>query len=274
MGLLDGQGAKSSEKIIANRKILLEKSQLKQNDEVHEVKFKETNFKIFAIDITTSTKAVFPQNSNVYQGIKEPADYIRASMSIPLFFKPKECNSLSTDKGAWEKLGYFGDIPPKVTFVDGGVLVNFPIDAFHKDLSDREKCENGQNSPFDILRPTFGAKLGIDFITKQDGEIKKIPAFNTDDLISFSKAMINTMRFSQEKDFINKNPDYRQLIKCIDVDENQSLNFDMDLATQQYLFWSGYKAAIEFIEGKEKEDGWWESYKNSRKKLAQAFCVI
>jgi NTE family protein len=204
----------------------------------------------------------------------KPEDYIRASMSVPFFFKPVECTSISNNEETWQKLGYYGNTPDKVTFVDGGVLVNFPIDAFHKDLSDREKCEDGQSNPFDISRPTFGAKLGIDFITKQDEKLKKSPAFNTDDLISFSKAMFETMRLSHEREFIYKNPDYRQLITCIDVDENQAFNFAMDSATQQYLFWSGYKAAIEFIEGKEKEAGWWETYKKSRKKLSQAFCAV
>ena len=272
--LLKEQEVYSSSDLINKRRELLKRATLKEDEQDHKVEFSDSNFKIFAVDITTATKAVFPKDNKVY-GINNPEDYIRASMSVPFFFKPVKLTSLSTEKNDWEDIGYYGELPKKeVTFVDGGLITNFPIDAFHKDLSDREKCEDGQSNPFDISRPTFGAKLGIDFITKQDEKLKKSPAFNTDDLISFSKAMFETMRLSHEREFIYKNPDYRQLITCIDIDENQAFNFAMDSATQQYLFWSGYKAAIEFIESKEKETDWWENYKNSRKKLAQAFCVI
>ena len=282
---MENQGAKSSDDLTKNREKLLIEAQLKKDDEVYEAKFTEDNFKIFATDITTATKAVFPKNNKVY-GINNPEDYIRASMSVPFFFKPVELpslsnnklTSLSSNKKDWEDIGYYGEIPKKVTFVDGGLITNFPIDAFHADLSEKKKCEDKNSNPFHISKPTFGAKLGVDFITEiaEQNDSKKSPAtaFDTDDLLSLSKAMFETMRFTHERDFIKKNPDYKQLIQCIDVDENQAFNFDMDSATQQYLFWSGYKAAIEFIEGKEKETDWWENYKNSRKKLAQAFCVI
>ena len=283
--LLENQGAKSSDDLTKNREKLLIEAQLKKDDEVYEAKFTEDNFKIFATDITTATKAVFPRDNTVYK-MDKPEDYIRASMSVPFFFKPVELpslsnnklTSLSSNKKDWEDIGYYGEIPKKVTFVDGGLITNFPIDAFHADLSEKKKCEDKNSNPFHISKPTFGAKLGVDFITEiaEQNDSKKSPAtaFDTDDLLSLSKAMFETMRFTHERDFIKKNPDYKQLIKCIDVDENQAFNFDMDSATQQYLFWSGYKAAIEFIEGKEKETDWWENYKNSRKKLAQAFCVI
>jgi NTE family protein len=275
--LLDGQGAKSSDDLKKNREKLLIEAQLKRDDEVYEAKFTENNFKIFATDITTATKAVFPKDNKVY-GINNPEDYIRASMSVPFFFKPVKLTSLSTEKNDWEDIGYYGELPKKVTFVDGGLITNFPIDAFHADLSDKKKCEEENSSPFNISKPTFGAKLGIDFITKitEQDNSKKSPAasFDTDDLLSLSKAMFETMRFTHERDFIDKNPDYKQLIKCIDVDENQAFNFAMDSATQQYLFWSGYKAAIEFIENKESKTNWWEKYKEQRESMKMAVCKI
>jgi len=48
---------------------------------------------ILASDITTETKAVFPDHTRLYfdnPGQVSPSEFVRMSMSIPVFFQPKE----------------------------------------------------------------------------------------------------------------------------------------------------------------------------------------
>ncbi len=57
---------------------------------------------IIASDITTETKAVFPKHAELYYenaGEVSPSEFVRMSMSIPVFFQPKEvtnCQSPSS----------------------------------------------------------------------------------------------------------------------------------------------------------------------------------
>lgn len=51
---------------------------------------------ILASDITTETKAVFPDHTRLYYdkpGQVSPSEFVRMSMSIPVFFQPKEVSS-------------------------------------------------------------------------------------------------------------------------------------------------------------------------------------
>jgi NTE family protein len=83
-------------------------------------------------DITTQTKVQLPEMASLYwkdPDNEQPATYVRASMSIPVFFYPVMADDLPTLKLLpGRKIGSRGLIP-KVAFVDGGLL-NFPINVF------------------------------------------------------------------------------------------------------------------------------------------------
>jgi len=90
---------------------------------------------IVSADITTETKAEFPESANLYfpnPGSVNPAKFVRASMSIPFFFYPFEVKRIpkgSQAKTYWEKTGYKEAIPSKCIFVDGGVMSNIWISS-------------------------------------------------------------------------------------------------------------------------------------------------
>jgi NTE family protein len=113
----------------------------------------DTKLKIVAADITTSTKVVFPEMAPMYWQKPEkvnPACFARASASIPAFFQPFTVSGISNlieNNDKWARLGSFtGKLPDKISFADGGLLSNFPIDLFKS---------------FGVPRaPTLGARLG------------------------------------------------------------------------------------------------------------------
>ncbi len=95
---------------------------------------------IITADVTTQSKVQFPMMTNLYWGdnykSKSPAKMARASMSVPFFFIPFEIDNIvnagQPANDAWIKqANYYGPIPEKVKFVDGGMISNFPINVFH-----------------------------------------------------------------------------------------------------------------------------------------------
>lgn len=112
--------------------------------------------KVVAAEVSTTTKLTLPEPDGelLYLDIDEanPADFVRASMSVPVFFEPYRIKGLPRSKfikEEWEKRGHSGTVPDEAVFIDGGVISNFPIAAFHTQAS--------------IPRmPTFGIKLGVE----------------------------------------------------------------------------------------------------------------
>ncbi len=216
-------------------------------------------FCLIASDITTATKVIFPQMASLYWKEPEsvdPAEFVRASMSIPLFFKPFTLDgipdSLDGDRAALEEkwlhyAGYKGPIPKSVKFADGGMLSNFPIDVFHV----RDRIPG---------RPTFGVRLST--FRKNYSKNKSLG--------SLAGSLISTMRQFNDYDFLIRNPEYRSLVGRINADavtdQNGEkkfhwLDFNMGEEEKIKLFVLGAKRAVEFLRGFE-----WEDYKEMRKK--------
>ena len=200
---------------------------------------------IIASDITTQTKVDFPNMSPLYfkdsQNVN-PAYYVRASSSIPMFFDPVIIERLPKGKEQveeWQKIDqafYFGNIPDKIAFVDGGIMSNFPIDIFH--VTNRKP-----------VRPTFGVKLGID---RESENINNSVA----DIIwnCFSAA-----RQMRDHDVILKNPDFIRLIANINDNNINWLDFNLSDENKLKLFRRGVIAACSFL-----KDFEWEEYKKLR----------
>jgi len=185
---------------------------------------------IITADITTQTKVSFPQMNFLYWHEPDkvnPADYIRASMAIPFLFQPYEVSNLPKGYEAqtnWRNMvRYNGPIPEKVRFVDGGVMSNFPIDAFHITGVPRV--------------PTFGVKLGVN---RENPELSS-------NLRSYLKNLINAMRQVHDFEFLVNNHEYEKLIQTVDIGDHIWFDFDISNDDKIDLFICGAKAANAFL---------------------------
>lgn len=206
----------------------------------------EPRLSIISTDLTTETKVEFPKMACLYWANPEaenPANFVRASMSIPYFFSPFRIGNIPKGPAAqknWDELAGFIGIPPKQSFlVDGGILSNFPIDVFHK---------------FNTIPrlPTFGIKLGDD----------RYKANKITSPTSLFGSMFNSLRHLHDYDFILRNPDYKLLIEKIDIGDHDWLNFGISDEAKLDLFNRGAQTADRFL----RKFNWLE-YKKVREQL-------
>jgi NTE family protein len=204
---------------------------------------------IITTDITTRTKVVFPDMAHLYfkDPMKlKPCQLVRASMSVPLFFMPFVADDIP-DAGTsghpeWIRWAlYTGKVPPSASFVDGGLISNFPIDVFHLP---------GSGIP---RKPTFGVRLST---FRQSYEL-------VDDLSSYLGGLINTMRHDSDNEFLRKNPDFNRLITFINADQLVNwLNFNLSDEEKLLLFRKGAESALSFVKSFD-----WQEYKKLRGKI-------
>ena len=214
---------------------------------------------IVTADIATETKVEFPRMAELYwadPGAVNPADYARCSMSIPVFFQPYRVPMKLRDaehRKLWCQLAGMDERdmdpgrkppfpPPHACFIDGGVLSNFPIDAFH----------NTSKVP---TRPTLGVKLQWD---ERSHTINKLTKLVTQ--------TFNSSRHCLDYEFLRKNPDFKQLVAYIDTADHDWLNFEMNDKDKLDLFRRGAETARAFLAGFD-----WEKYKDTRKHLVRAY---
>ncbi len=162
-------------------------------------------FAAFAADITRGKLVRFPEDLpalGIDPGRQLIAEAVRASISIPFFYEPVKL------------AGNY--------LVDGGILSNFPIDAF-------------QNDPL----PTIGIKLSA-----QPGSIAKPHKITGP--ISYAEAVFSTTLSAQDQIHLN---DPKVIAKTIFVDTGDVMATDFDLSKdqQQVLFEAGKLAAQKFL---------------------------
>jgi NTE family protein len=186
---------------------------------------------LIAADVSTQTKVIFPKMAELYWKNPDkvnPSNYVRASMSIPFFFEPYRVNNIPKGEvamGCWAKLAdYKETLPKSCTFIDGGIMSNFPINLFHR--PDRVPSA-----------PTFGVKLGTD---KKKTETITQP-------FKLLSVIFDSARFNLDSDFIARNPDYRKLVSCIDTSDHRWLNFKMSDEDKIDLFKRGAAEAAKFL---------------------------
>lgn len=206
----------------------------------------KSDLAIIAAEVNTETKVVFPAMRNLFYKNSDqpnPADYVRASMSIPLFFKPFEINNLPNGEDIikdWKRIAqHRGGVPQKAVFVDGGIMSNFPIDVFHR--------HGGIPS-----RPTFGVKLGLERVTNN----------NVVSITDLMYGCFDAARNLRDFEFINKNPDFKNLVTCIDIKDHNWLDFNITDKKKVDLFFQGALAAKQFLQNFD-----WKDYKKIRKSL-------
>jgi len=202
---------------------------------------------LIAADLTTESKIEFPRMASLFWENPDevnPAEFARASMSVPMFFQPFVVEDIPHGLEAatrWKDMtGYSGRLPIDVTLVDGGIMSNFPINIFH--------VESGVPKA-----PTFGAKLGVD-----RDKPRQINSF-----WKLFPAAFDAARHCLDYDFLLRNDDYKQLITNIKTGDHNWLNFAMKEKDQVDLFYRGVKHAVDFLTGFS-----WKEYKNTRARLA------
>lgn len=210
---------------------------------------------LITADISTETRVELPRMAELYWHEPDqvhPADFARASMAIPFFFEPYIVNDLprgDAQRQKWMDLAGFdessvqGDnwLPERCLLVDGGVMSNFPIDAFH----DYKKAPRW---------PTFGIKLAWD---ERNHRITK-PA-------TLLRQVLNSARHTLDYEFIKRNVDYKHLVGFIDTGGYDWLDFSLRDNDKVDLFRRGAEAALAFLR---KFD--WNRYKIVRAGLTQA----
>lgn len=201
-------------------------------------------------ELVTQNKIELPRMIKLFRTAAEinsihPAGYVRASMSIPVFFESYYIDEIKNTNGeikeAW--IQYFNEAnPPSGTrFVDGGMLSNFPMSIFY-------------NPDIRVPRlPSFGIDLD-DSNPEDKMENPRYWGFG-----GFLGNMFNTIRYYYDKDFLLKNKMFELGVGKVGVKEYNWLNFFLSDREKLGLFETGAKAAITFLDNFD-----WEEYKRRR----------
>jgi NTE family protein len=150
-------------------------------------------------------------------------DAVRASMSIPFFFTPVRFDAPAHNDG----IDSYAAGP--VTWVDGGLLSNFPVEVF--DRSD------GQPSRW----PTIGIKLSAASATP-------VVKHNPDDAFAEALACMRTALDNAGRFYVQ--PDKAKRTVFVDSFDLSATDFHLTPADQQRLFASGASAAKSYLAGR------------------------
>lgn len=158
----------------------------------------------------------------------EVVDAVRASMSIPYFFRRVKLRDRVVDEDCW--------------MVDGGMLSNFPVDVFDR--------QDGKTPRW----PTLGIKLSARADAAQ-GLRHRIGG-----VLTMSKAMLGTLTSFYDRLHLEREDVVARTI-FIDTMKVRATDFDLDRATQQQLYDNGREAAERFLDGTDDRPGWdFEAY--------------
>lgn len=214
----------------------------------------KTSYTVISSETISQNKVEFPRDADLFwsgesNDMPDPSEFARASMSIPLFFRPYIKNINTNHPNiikAWkDKMNYGNgnenEIPTEAWFTDGGTLSNFPINIFH--------------DPTVIIPrvPVIGARL-------QDQKAVKNVAFTS--IFSYLYAIFNTVRFNYDKTFLRKHNFYQTYcVSNIEVYKSNIswLNFSLTDDEKRKLILHGVEAAIVHLEKFN-----WEKYQLER----------
>lgn len=220
-------------------------------------------------EIVSENKIEFPKMWYLFRKNRDdlqPAGFVRASMSIPIFFESYFINDIPcTDdavKAEWLKLDE-DDPPSTARFVDGGVLSNFPLNLFFNPNVATPRL------------PTFGIDLddekdAKEVFDKVNNESQTLDEDEGKGAATWSFGgylyrIFNTVRFYYDKDFLIKNNFFKKGIGVIPLKGYNWLNFFVTNKEKQQMFVLGVKAATKFL----LEDFDWNDYKQGGVTLRQ-----
>lgn len=191
---------------------------------------------IVTSDVTNQMKVEFPRHWKLYWNNSSevrPASFVRASMAVPVFFKPFIVEKIDSAAVAryWQLIGVDNPelIPVESRFVDGGMISNFPINVFYNPKVAEPRL------------PTFGILLEDEDVVPPRTDYKSF--------FSFVGAMFNTVRYNYDKEFLIKHADWNRTVGKIDVRGVNWLNFNLTNEEKLLLFRKGAEAAAAFLLG-------------------------
>lgn len=220
----------------------------------------KSEYIVITTDINAKIKVELPTMANLYWSEEElkhisPAEFVRASMSVPLFFEPMQKAINKNDdsvKYAWKF--WMNTLPeninPAGVFIDGGSISNFPIDLFHA------------TDIFYPRMPLFGVQLTSDSDLlsekgKTASQVLKSP-------LSYAGNIISTLKGFNDKTFLTKHTFYHLFsIQTVNCGSSSWLNFFMKRDEKEELFNRGFQAALDFLNNFE-----WDQYKCERMMLS------
>lgn len=178
------------------------------NDLYHQNK-KFKTLRIFATDLYTQSIQEFSVKTTPHTIV---AEAVRASMSIPIFFK------------SWQ---FSNNQPNNHLYVDGGVLLNYPL------------------SIFDGNSNNFNETLG--FYLENTSRKPTVNAFGNDHITHYIKSLFDTLLKTQNIDFsVDKVSQSRTVI--IDDLGISATDFSLSEQQKQDLMKEGQKATKAFID--------------------------
>lgn len=150
-------------------------------------------------------------------------DAVRASMSIPFFYRPVKVRDQVADQDVW--------------LVDGGMLSNFPVGVFDR--------RDGQPPRW----PTFGIKL-----SGRPEALHGVRNRITGSL-TMTRAMIDTLSGFYDRIHL-EDPAVIARTIFVDTGDVRSTDFGIRPPMQQRLFDRGRRAAERFLDGDDDQPGW------------------
>lgn len=217
---------------------------------------KDPRLVFIAANLTHNRIVKFPENRTDYWDPKYandvcPAAYVRASMSLPFIFYAFIPDDQYVQ--AQGKKQPKGTVNLLARMVDGGMLSNFPIREFHVPPPEEPKY------------PTFGVLLGAEEAAtpKDTAAVRK--AFRSQSVFKYILSFISTFRNFYDRDFLQTHPEFKYLVKSVNTNKFNSLDFGMDFNTKIEIFVEGAKTAIAQL--------WefdWSKYLQLRKEIIKA----
>ena len=170
--------------------------------------------KIVASDITRESIVVFPRDCDEYTVDITKfriSDAVRMSATIPLYFRPRFLTHKETQQ--------------KCMIVDGGILSNFPMWLFDKEVEKK-------------ARPVIGLQL-------QSKNEENLSMHAPNHALSLMKRVVQTMQTSHDREYIRKK--YARNVVFIPVGKIQATDFHLSEKQIDELFEKGIKSCELFL---------------------------
>jgi len=150
------------------------------------------------------------------------ADAVRASASIPFYFRPVRLRTGSS-QGA-----------QRLTLVDGGLLSNFPVALFDRRDTTPPRW------------PTFGIKLSMRTTPQQDWRPVRNP-------VELTKRLVSTMTDAHDRLYVSQ-PSVQARTVFVDTSGISSTDFGLTREQVAALYANGGTAARQFLSGWDFEE--------------------
>jgi NTE family protein len=210
----------------------------------------QKSLQVAATAMPIGLKIVFPEDywllAEKYR-LQSPALIARTSMSVPFFFEPKV---VDLDSRAWQLFvekrikPHYSEAFIKtaekldaLSFVDGGLLSNFPIDAF-AEVAWKNKCLR------DI--PTIGVALVPEKAAKPSSRMGSLKNF-----AGYCGSMLEAMRHLRDRETLERAVDKGTggaiHVHFVNTGKHNWLNFALSEEDMRDLYLRGLEASVEFL---------------------------